>query len=94
MDDRPTLALGRQPRGSIEFHVPLWHVAKGKPLPTPPDYMVFDLDPGPGTSIVECCRVGQWLGEQLGRENLFAKTSGSKGLQLYTAVQRHLGTSG
>ncbi len=87
VDDRATLVWAAN-LASIEFHVPLWHVTKGKPLPTPPDYMVFDLDPGPGTSIVECCRVGQWLGEQLGRENLFAKTSGSKGLQLYVAVQR------
>ena len=73
---------------AIEFHVPLWHVAKGKSIPAPPDYMVFDLDPGPGTTIVECCRVAQWLGERLDRDSLLAKTSGSKGLQLYTRVQR------
>ena len=28
--------------------------------PGPPDHLVFDLDPGPGTSIVECCRVALW----------------------------------
>ena len=49
---------------------------------------MFDLDPGPGTSIVECCRVAGWVSERLDRESLFAKTSGSKGLQLYTRVQR------
>jgi bifunctional non-homologous end joining protein LigD len=87
VNDRPTL-LWAANLAALEIHVPLWHVTKGKPLPTPPDYMVFDLDPGPDTTIVECCRVGQWLGEHLGRENLFAKTSGSKGLQLYTGVQR------
>ncbi len=85
--DRPTL-LWAANLAAIEFHVPLWHVAKGKPIPAPPDYLVFDLDPGPGTSIAECCRVAQWLGDRLGRESLFAKTSGSKGLQLYTRVQR------
>ena len=85
--DRPTL-LWAANLAAIEFHVPLWHVAKGKPIPAPPDYMVFDLDPGPGTTIVECCRVAQWLGERLDRESLFAKTSGSKGLQLYTRVRR------
>jgi bifunctional non-homologous end joining protein LigD len=73
---------------SLEFHVPLWHVAKVKPLPAPPDYMVFDLDPGPGTSIVQCCRVAQWIGEYFGEEMLFPKTSGSKGLQLYMPVRR------
>jgi bifunctional non-homologous end joining protein LigD len=85
--DRPTI-LWAANLAAIEFHVPLWHVAKRKPIPAPPDYMVFDLDPGPGTSIAECCRVAQWLAERLDREFLFAKTSGSKGLQLYTRVQR------
>lgn len=85
--DRPTL-LWAANLAALEFHVPLWHVAKGKAIPAPPDYMVFDLDPGPGTSIVECCRVAQWLGARLDRDALFAKTSGSKGLQLYTRVQR------
>lgn len=85
--DRPTL-LWAANLAAIEFHVPLWHVAKGKAIPAPPDYLVFDLDPGPGTSIAECCRVAQWVGERLGRDSLFAKTSGSKGLQLYTRVQR------
>jgi bifunctional non-homologous end joining protein LigD len=85
--DRPTL-LWAANLAAIEFHVPLWHVAKGKPIPAPPDYLVFDLDPGPGTTIVECCRVAQWVAQRLDRESLFAKTSGSKGLQLYTKVQR------
>jgi bifunctional non-homologous end joining protein LigD len=85
--DRPTL-LWAANLAALELHVPLWHVTKGKAIPAPPDYIVFDLDPGPGTSIVECCRVAQWVAERLGRESLFAKTSGSKGLQLYTRVQR------
>jgi bifunctional non-homologous end joining protein LigD len=87
VSDRPTL-LWAANLAAIEFHVPLWHVAKGKSIPAPPDYLVFDLDPGPGTTIVDCCRVAQWVAEQLDRETLFAKTSGSKGLQLYTRVQR------
>jgi bifunctional non-homologous end joining protein LigD len=85
--DRPTL-LWAANLAAIEFHVPLWHVAKGKSVPAPPDYLVFDLDPGPGTTIAECCRVAQWVVERLDRDTLFAKTSGSKGLQLYTRVQR------
>jgi bifunctional non-homologous end joining protein LigD len=87
ISDRPAL-LWAANLASLEFHVPLWHVAKSKPIPSPSDYMVFDFDPGPGTTIVECCRVAQWVGERLGREMLFAKTSGSKGLQLYSPVQR------
>ncbi|MGB8196485.1 MAG: non-homologous end-joining DNA ligase [Acidimicrobiales bacterium] len=87
VSDRPTL-LWAANLAAIEFHVPLWHVAKGKPVPAPPDYLVFDLDPGPGTTIAECCRVAQWVALRLDRDTLFAKTSGSKGLQLYTRVQR------
>lgn len=85
--DRPTL-LWAANLAALEFHVPLWHVTKGKPVPAPPDYMVFDLDPGPGTTIVECCAVASWLAKRFGREMLFAKTSGSKGLQLYTPVRK------
>lgn len=50
-----------------------------------PQYVVFDLDPGPGTSVVECCRLALRLRDTfngLGLETM-AKTSGSKGLQLY-----------
>ncbi len=42
---------------AIEFHVPLWHVGRRRSLPAPPDHMVFDLDPGEGSTIVECCPV-------------------------------------
>ena len=37
--------------GTIEFHVPLWRIGRGKRLPGPPDFMVFDLDPGEGTTL-------------------------------------------
>jgi bifunctional non-homologous end joining protein LigD len=84
--DRPTL-LWAANLAALEFHVPLWRVAKGKSIPAPPDQMVFDLDPGPGTTIVECCQVAQWIAKRLQSE-VFAKTSGSKGLQLYTRLSR------
>ena len=47
--------------------------------------MVFDLDPGPPADIVLCCQVACWLRDIFDRFDLkaFAKTSGSKGLQLY-----------
>jgi bifunctional non-homologous end joining protein LigD len=53
-----------------------------------PTMMVFDLDPGPPADIVACCRVGLQLRdlfEQLGLQSL-AKTSGSKGLQVYVPL--------
>ena len=49
---------------SLEFHVPQWKAGDGMDLPKPADLMVFDLDPGPGTTVVECCRVAGWLGEE------------------------------
>jgi bifunctional non-homologous end joining protein LigD len=88
VDDVPTLAWAAN-LGNIEFHVPLWHVGRHRNLPARPDLMVFDLDPGEGTSIVECCVVASHvtaLLEDLGME-AFAKTSGSKGLQLYTRAK-------
>lgn len=84
--DRPTLIWAAN-LATLEFHVPLWRVTKDRPVPAPPDQMVFDLDPGPGTTIVECCQVAQWIAAKLKRE-VMAKTSGSKGLQLYTRLSR------
>jgi bifunctional non-homologous end joining protein LigD len=53
-----------------------------------PDHVVFDLDPGEGTDIIECCQVGLWLRDALGDLGLacFPKTSGSKGLQVYVPL--------
>ena len=85
VNDLPTLAWAAN-LGTIEFHVPLWHVGRHRKLPANPDFMVFDLDPGEGTSIVECCIVAELVIDDLAKEGIesFAKTSGSKGLQLYT----------
>jgi bifunctional non-homologous end joining protein LigD len=87
VDDLPTLAWAAN-LGTIELHVPLWHVGRHRKLPARPDHMVFDLDPGEGTSIVECCEVAGYVMEELGQQGTepFAKTSGSKGLQVYAAV--------
>lgn len=87
VNDRPTLAWAAN-LGTIELHVPLWHVGRHRILPARPDFMVFDLDPGEGTSIVECCVVAGYVMDELARGGTesFPKTSGSKGLQLYAAV--------
>jgi bifunctional non-homologous end joining protein LigD len=53
-----------------------------------PTMLVFDLDPGPPADIVRCCEVGlilRGLFEGLGLLAL-AKTSGSKGLQVYVPL--------
>ncbi|CAA9525504.1 MAG: DNA_ligase_IV_Ku-like [uncultured Solirubrobacteraceae bacterium] len=69
---------------ALELHTQM-HRAEQLGQPT---MMVFDLDPGPPATIVECCRVGLWLHgmfENLGLQ-AFAKTSGSKGLQVYVPL--------
>ena len=72
---------------AIELHVPMWKVDR-RMIPMRPDLMVFDLDPGPGTSILQCCEVALLVRDALDADGLTAlpKTSGSKGLQVYTAI--------
>ncbi|MFI7119209.1 DNA ligase D [Amycolatopsis sp. NPDC049868] len=74
---------------ALEIHVPQYAVDLGPPPSRrPPDRLVFDLDPGPETSLVDCCRVAERLQHELADDGLtaFATTSGSKGLQLYCAI--------
>jgi bifunctional non-homologous end joining protein LigD len=88
VNDLPTLAWAAN-LGTIELHVPLWHAGGRRKIPANPDLMVFDLDPGPGTTIVECCAVAELVAGELADSGVesFAKTSGSKGLQLYAATR-------
>ena len=72
---------------ALELHVPQWRVGpRGARLN--PDLVVFDLDPGEGTTIVECARVALRLAERLADDGLTAwpGTSGGKGMQLYLPV--------
>jgi bifunctional non-homologous end joining protein LigD len=68
-----------------EFHTHQWLVDD----PGEADRLVFDLDPGPPATIVECCEVAVWLRERLAADGIeaYAKTSGSKGLHLLAAVR-------
>jgi bifunctional non-homologous end joining protein LigD len=78
--DRPTLVWLAN-LADIELHTSLSLAAH----PERPTLLAFDLDPGTPAGIVECCEVARVLHglfEQLGLE-CFAKTSGSKGLQVY-----------
>ncbi len=87
IDDLPGLVWAAN-LGTVEFHVPLWHAGRRTALPGPPDHLVFDLDPGEGSTIVECATVGLAIRERMeGRGRpCFPKTSGSKGLQLYSPL--------
>jgi bifunctional non-homologous end joining protein LigD len=84
--DLPTLVWAAN-LATLELHVPMWKVtARGKPKQ--PDLLVFDLDPGPPATIVECCQVARRVRDVLDEDGLSAypKTSGSKGLQLYVPL--------
>jgi bifunctional non-homologous end joining protein LigD len=79
-NDLPTLVWIAN-LASIELHPSL---SLGADIETP-SMIVFDLDPGPPANIVQCCHVGLWVRdifEHFGLQS-FAKTSGSKGLQVY-----------
>jgi bifunctional non-homologous end joining protein LigD len=83
VDDLATLVYVAN-LASLELHVPQWKVGPRGAVKKP-DLLVIDLDPGPPATIVECCRVAELIREESKRE-WFAKTSGSKGMQLYAAV--------
>jgi bifunctional non-homologous end joining protein LigD len=81
--DLPTLVWAAN-LADLELHTSL---ARKKDVARP-TMMVFDLDPGAPADIVQCCQVGLWLRELLTKMKLksFAKTSGSKGLQIYVPL--------
>jgi bifunctional non-homologous end joining protein LigD len=81
--DRPTLTWLAN-LADVELHTSLSLAGR----PERPTMLVFDLDPGAPAGIIECCEVGlvlHGLFEQLGLESV-AKTSGSKGLQVYVPL--------
>jgi len=69
-------------------HVPQWRLGP-RGAAHGADLLVLDLDPGPPATIVECCQVALLLREVLVADGLepVAKTSGSKGLQVYAALR-------
>src|SRR6202023_2220831 len=81
--DLPTLVWAAN-LADLELHTSL---ARKRDVARP-TMMVFDLDPGAPADIVQCCQVGLWLRELLSKMKLksFAKTSGSKGVQVYVPL--------
>ncbi|MCW2928047.1 MAG: primase-like protein [Thermoleophilia bacterium] len=82
-DDVPTL-MWMSNLADLEIHVLL---AKAKAVQSP-TVIAFDLDPGEGAGIVECCEVALHLRHvfsDLGLE-AYPKTSGSKGIQVYVPL--------
>jgi bifunctional non-homologous end joining protein LigD len=86
-EDLPTLIWAAN-LADIELHTSL-SVAPEMDTPTT---MVFDLDPGAPAAQRECCKVAVLIRDLLGELGLetFAKTSGSKGVQVYVPLNRPL----
>jgi len=85
VDGLPTLAWAAN-LADIELHTSLSEaVAIERPT-----MLVFDLDPGPPANIIACSRVGLMLRDLFAQLKLesFAKTSGSKGLQVYVPLNQ------
>ena len=82
-NDLPTLVWAAN-LADLELHTSL---ARKRNV-AQPTMMVFDLDPGAPADIAQCCQVGLWLRELLSKMKLksFAKTSGSKGVQVYVPL--------
>ncbi|MGD1215252.1 MAG: non-homologous end-joining DNA ligase [Terriglobales bacterium] len=87
-NDLPTLVWIAN-LASIELH-PSLSLASDIATPT---MIVFDLDPGPPANIVQCAQVGLWVRDIFDHFGLqsFAKTSGSKGMQVYVPLNTKTG---
>jgi bifunctional non-homologous end joining protein LigD len=80
VEDEPTLAWAASV-GCIELH-PFLHCY---PEITRPSSVVFDLDPGEGAGLIQCCTTALQLREFFEEFGLrsFVKVSGGKGMQVY-----------
>ena len=87
VDDLPTLVWAAN-LAALELHVPQWSVGPRGGV-REPDRLVLDLDPGAPATAVECAEVALLLRDLVAADGLtpVVKSSGSKGLQVYAAVE-------
>jgi bifunctional non-homologous end joining protein LigD len=85
VNNLPTLVWAAN-LGNLELHT---FLAKA-PRVHQPTQIVFDLDPGPPATAVQCAQVALWLKELFDKMGLeiFVKSSGSKGLQVYVPLNK------
>lgn len=101
--DSPATLVWFANLAALELHTPQWRVehcgAGGGAAPDEPidiedaqqvrcDRVVVDLDPGPGTTMVESAQAAMIFATALAADGLipFVKTSGSKGLQVFAPI--------
>ncbi len=82
--DEPAALVWTANLAALELHSPMACAADIES----PTMLVFDLDPGEPAGIAECCKVALIVRDILAAVNLeaVAKTSGSKGLQVYVPL--------
>ena len=93
IDDTPTLVWLAN-LAALELHTHQWRVADGSEQTTIDDdllvdQLVIDLDPGPGVDMPLIATAALLIAGELGDAGLVscAKTSGSKGLQVYAPLE-------
>lgn len=101
IDDIDGLAWIAQ-QAALEVHVPQWRFeaewTRGGEVrkPGPATRLVFDLDPGEGVAMSQLAEVARAIRELMAELDLdtFPLTSGSKGLHLYTTLERPVASAG
>ncbi len=93
VDDLPTLVWLAN-LAALELHTHQWRAAPGAGQTRieddlPVDQLVIDLDPGPGVEMPLIATAALLIAGELGDAGLvtYAKTSGSKGLQVYAPLE-------
>ena len=89
-------------QAALEVHVPQWRFAaewtrKGEQLkPGPATRLVFDLDPGEGVTMAQLAEVARAIRDLIADIGLttFPLTSGSKGLHLYSPLDKPVSSRG
>jgi bifunctional non-homologous end joining protein LigD len=89
-------------QAALEVHVPQWRFVaewtrKGEELkPGPATRLVFDLDPGEGVTMAQLAKVARAVRDLIADIGLttFPLTSGSKGLHLYSPLDKPVSSQG
>ena len=89
-------------QAALEVHVPQWRFGaewtrKGEQLkPGPATRLVFDLDPGEGVTMAQLAEVARAVRDLIADIGLttFPLTSGSKGLHLYSPLDKPVSSRG
>src|SRR6202453_4206025 len=96
--DSPTALAWIGQQAALEVHVPQWRFIgePGELKPGPATRLVFDLDPGDGVTMAQLAKVARAVRDLIADIGLttFPLTSGSKGLHLYSPLDKPVSSRG